>query len=150
MTQIELRQQMILRWQEWIQAFTKSRRWISQALFKKIKIKIEIEVTEAVIKSLIEKFIEHFLIHWTLLKIHWTWSCMFHFSRHANMSFWRRKYCYDFDSLADHAEDVNIIRARFPEHIKRIFRNVQEILIDWISKVLPKTLILIRKRISCL
>ena len=38
--------------------------------------------------------------------------------------------CYDFDSLAGHAEDASTIRTRFPEHIKRILRNVQKILID--------------------
>ena len=38
--------------------------------------------------------------------------------------------CYDSDSLADYAENVNIIRARFSRHIKRIFKNVQKILID--------------------
>ena len=37
--------------------------------------------------------------------------------------------CYGSDGLADYAEDVNIIRARFPEHIKRIPKDVQEILI---------------------
>ena len=150
MTRIESRQWMILRWQEWIQAFTKSRRWVSQTLFRKIKVKVEIEIARAIIKSLIEKFIEHFLIHWTLLKIQWTWLCMFDSSKHANMSFWRRKYCYDSDNLTDYIENVNIIRARFSEHIKRIFKNVQEILIDWVSKILPRTLVLIRKRISCL
>ena len=143
MTRIESRQWMILRWQEWIQAFIENRRWISQMLFKKVKVKVEIEVVKAIIKSLIKKFIEHFLIHWTLLKIQWTWSCIFDSSRHANMLFWKRKYCYDFDSLVDYAEDVNIIRAKFPEHIKWIFKDVQEILIDWISRVLPRTLVLI-------
>ena len=97
MTRTESRQRMILRWQEWIQAFTESRRWVSQALFKKVK--VEIEIAETIIKSLIEKFIEHFLIHWTLLNVHWTWSCMFHSSRHADMPFWRRRYCYDSDRL---------------------------------------------------
>ena len=141
---------MILRWQKWIQAFTKNRRWISQTLFKKIKIKVEIEIAKTIIKNLIEKFIERFLIHWTLLNVHWTWSCIFHFSRHANMLFWKRKYCYDSDGLTDYVENANIIWARFSEHIKRIFKNVQKILIDWVSKVLPRTLILIRKRVSCL
>ena len=99
MTRTESRQRMILRWQEWIQAFIENRQWVSQVLFKKVKVKVKIEVAKTIIKNLIEKFIEHFLIHWTLLKIHWTWSCMFHSSKHANMSFWRRKYCYDSDKL---------------------------------------------------
>ena len=99
MTRIESRQRMILRWQKWIQALTKNRQWISQTLFKKVKIKVEIEVAKAIIKNLIKKFIEHFLIHWILLKIHWTWSCMFHSSKHANIFFWKKKYCYDFDRL---------------------------------------------------
>ena len=150
MTRTEPRQWMILRWQGWIQAFTESRRWISQTLFKKVKVKIEIEVAKAIIKSLIEKFIEHLLIHWTLLKIQWTWSCMFDSLRHANMSFWRRRYCYDFGSLADYAEDASIIRARFSEQIKRIFRDVQKILIGWVPRILSRTLVLIRKRVSCL
>ena len=38
--------------------------------------------------------------------------------------------CYDSDNLADYAENANIIRTRFSEHIKRILRNVQKILID--------------------
>ena len=99
MTRTEPRQRMILRWQKWIQALTESCRWVSQALFKKVKVKVEIEAAGAITKNLIEKFIEHFLIHWTLLKIHWTWSCMFHSSRHANMPFWRRRYCYNSDRL---------------------------------------------------
>ena len=148
MTRIESRQWMILRWQEWIQAFTKSRRWISQTLFRKAK--VEIEIAETIIKNLIKKFIEYFLIHWTLLNVQWTWSCMFDSSRHANMFFWRRKYCYDFDSLTDYAENVSIIRVRFLEHIKRILKEVQKILIGWVPKILSRTLILIRKRISCL
>ena len=141
---------MILHWQKWIQTFIKSRRWVSQTLFKKVKVKVEIKAAGAVIKNLIKKFIERLLIHWTLLNVHWTWSCMFHFSRHANMSFWRRKYCYNSDDLVDYVENANIIRAKFSEHIKRIFRNVQKILIGWVSKVLSRTLILIKKRISCL
>ena len=44
--------------------------------------------------------------------------------------FLKKKYCYDFDNLADYVENANIIRARFSEHIKRIFKNVQKILID--------------------
>ena len=99
MIRTESRQRMILRWQEWIQALTESRRWISQALFRKVKVKVEIEAARTTIKNLIEKFIEHLLIHWTLLKIHWTWSCMFHSSRHTDMPFWRRRYCYDSDRL---------------------------------------------------
>ena len=31
---------------------------------------------------------------------------------------------YDSDSLADYIENVNIIRTRFPEYIKRIFKDV--------------------------
>ena len=150
MTRTKSRQWMILHWQEWIQAFTKNRRWVLQTLFRKVKVKVEIEITKAIIKNLIKKFIEYFRVHWTLLKIHLTWSCMFHSSKHANMFFWKRRYCYDFDSLTDYAENANIIRARFSEHIKRILRNVQKILINWISKVLSKTLVLIRKRASCL
>ena len=99
MARTESRQRIVLRWQEWIQALTESRRWVSQTLFRKVKVKVEIEAAGAIIKSLIEKFIEHLLIHWTLLKIHWTWSCMFHSSRHANMPFWRRRYCYNSDRL---------------------------------------------------
>ena len=71
---------------------------------------------------------------------------MFHFLKHANISFWRRKYYYDFDNLFNYVENVNIIRTKFFEHIKWIFKNVQKILIDWISKVLLKTLILIKLR----
>ena len=44
--------------------------------------------------------------------------------------FLKKKYCYDFDNLIDYAENANIIWIRFSEHIKRIFKNVQKILID--------------------
>ena len=37
---------------------------------------------------------------------------------------------YDSGSLIDYAEDANMIRAKFSEHIKRILENVQKILID--------------------
>ena len=63
------------------------------------------------------------------------------------MLFWRKKYCYDFNSLVDYVENVNIIQIRFSEHVKRISKNVQKILIDWISKILPRTLILKRKQV---
>ena len=99
MTWTESRQWMILRQQKWIQTFIKSRWWILQTLFRKVKIKVEIEIAKTIIKNLIEKFIQYFLIHWTLLNIHWIWSCMFHSSRHANMFFWKRRYYYDFDRL---------------------------------------------------
>ena len=38
-------------------------------------------------------------------------------------------FCYGSGSLAGYAEDASTIRARFPGHIKRIPRDVQEILI---------------------
>ena len=62
-------------------------------------------------------------------------------------AFLKKKLCYNFDNLVDYAKNVNIIRAKFSEHIKRIFKNVQKILIDWISKVLSRTLILIKKQV---
>ena len=65
----------------------------------------------------------------------------------ASLNIWN---CYGSGGLAGYAENANIIRARFPGHIKRILKDVQKILIDWVSRVLPKTLVLIRKRISCL
>ena len=39
-------------------------------------------------------------------------------------------HCYDFNSLADYAENANIIRIKFLKYIKQIFRNIQKILID--------------------
>ena len=41
----------------------------------------------------------------------------------------QEKNCYGSGDLAGYAEDANTIRTRFPEHIKRIPRDVQEILI---------------------
>ena len=42
----------------------------------------------------------------------------------------RTLFYYNSDNLTDYVKNVNIIRTRFPEHIKRILKNVQKILID--------------------